>query len=98
MSRYIDAEALLNSLPDDLPYKASVKRVLIQAPTADALALIKELTDRIEILETQCKLNDRVGMDFIKRGKELKKLQEENKRLLRELTIAEVKLEGLNNG
>ena len=37
MSRYIDAEALLNSLPDDLPYKASVKRVLIQAPTADVV-------------------------------------------------------------
>lgn len=33
--RYIDADALLSRLPDDLPYKASVKRVLIQAPTAD---------------------------------------------------------------
>jgi rubrerythrin len=37
MSRYIDADKLLNSLPDDLPYKASVKRVLTQAPTADAV-------------------------------------------------------------
>lgn len=37
MARYIDADALLNNLPDDLPYKASVKRVLIQAPTADAV-------------------------------------------------------------
>ena len=35
MSRYIDAEALLNKLPDDLPYKGSVKRVIMQAPTAD---------------------------------------------------------------
>ena len=35
--RYIDADALLNNLPDDLPYKASVKRVLIQAPTADVV-------------------------------------------------------------
>ena len=34
MRRYIDADKLLNRLPDDLPYKASVKRVLIQAPTA----------------------------------------------------------------
>ena len=34
--RYIDADALLNNLPDDLPYKASVKRVLMQAPTTDA--------------------------------------------------------------
>lgn len=37
MSRYIDADALFNNLPDDLPYKASVKRVLIQAPTADVV-------------------------------------------------------------
>ena len=33
MARYIDADALLSKLPDSLPYKASVKRVLIQAPT-----------------------------------------------------------------
>ena len=37
MARYIDADELLNNLPDDLPYKASVKRVLIQAPTADVV-------------------------------------------------------------
>ena len=37
MSRYIDADALLKKLPDDLPYKASVKRVLMQAPTADVV-------------------------------------------------------------
>ena len=37
MSRYIDADKLLASLPNDLPYKASVKRVLIQAPTADVV-------------------------------------------------------------
>ena len=41
MSRYIDAEALLNRLPDDLPYKASVKRVLIQAPTADVVEVVR---------------------------------------------------------
>lgn len=35
MSKYINVDALLNSLPEDLPYKASVKRVLIQAPSAD---------------------------------------------------------------
>lgn len=34
--RLIDADAVLRSLPDDLPYKDSVRRVLIQAPTADA--------------------------------------------------------------
>ena len=35
--RYIDADALLTKLPNDLPYKASVKRVLMQAPTADVV-------------------------------------------------------------
>ena len=37
MARYIDADALLKNLPEDLPYKASVKRVLIQAPDADVV-------------------------------------------------------------
>ena len=41
MSRYIDADALLNSLPENLPYKASVKRVLIQAPSADVVAVVR---------------------------------------------------------
>ena len=41
MSRYIDADKLLNSLPEDLPYKASVKRVLIQAPSADVVAVVR---------------------------------------------------------
>ena len=35
MPKYINADELLKRLPDDLPYKASVKRVLIQAPEAD---------------------------------------------------------------
>ena len=35
MARYIDADALLESMPDDLPYKGSVKRVLMQAHSAD---------------------------------------------------------------
>lgn len=37
MARYINVNELLNNLPDDLPYKASVKRVLIQAPTANVV-------------------------------------------------------------
>ena len=37
MARYIDADKLLKNLPNDLPYKGSVKRVLIQAPTADVV-------------------------------------------------------------
>lgn len=50
MSRYIDAEALLNRLPDDLPYKASVKRVLIQAPTANVAPIadtLREMQNRL---------------------------------------------------
>ena len=37
MSRYIDADALLSRLSEDLPYKASVKRTIMQAPTADVV-------------------------------------------------------------
>ena len=33
----IDVDKTLQDLPDDLPYKASVKRVLIQAPEEDAV-------------------------------------------------------------
>ena len=39
MRRYIDADAVLSRLPEDLQYKASVKRVLIQAPTADVVEI-----------------------------------------------------------
>lgn len=35
MARYIDSDRTLKNLPDDLSYKASVKRVLMQAPEAD---------------------------------------------------------------
>ena len=37
MAQYFDADELLNRMPDDLPYKASVKRVLMQAPEADVV-------------------------------------------------------------
>lgn len=43
--RPIDADALLMRLPDDLPYKASVKRVLLQAPTLDVVP--REDVDRL---------------------------------------------------
>lgn len=35
--RYIDVDKVLYNLSDDLPYKASVRRVLIQAPEADVV-------------------------------------------------------------
>lgn len=37
MARYMDADKLLEKLPDDLPYKASVKRVLTQAQEDDVV-------------------------------------------------------------
>ena len=42
MSKYIDADELLKKLPDDLPYKGSVKRVLMQAPGVDVFSEIEE--------------------------------------------------------
>jgi hypothetical protein len=41
MPRYIDADALLEKLRNDLPFKASVKRVLMQAPTADVVEVVR---------------------------------------------------------
>lgn len=41
MNRYIDADALLSKLPDDLPYKASVKMVLMQSPTVDVVEVVR---------------------------------------------------------
>lgn len=34
MRKLVDVDKLLSALPDDLPYKSAVKRVLIQAPNA----------------------------------------------------------------
>lgn len=40
MTDYIERDIWM-SLPDDLPYKASVKRVLIQAPAADVRPVVR---------------------------------------------------------
>ena len=40
MSKYVNADALLDKLPDDLPYKGSVRRVLIQAPAANVKPVV----------------------------------------------------------
>ena len=37
---YIERNSTLQNLPDDLPYKASVKRVLMQAPAADVVEVV----------------------------------------------------------
>ncbi len=57
--RPIDADAVLDRLPDDLPYKGSVKRVLMQAPTIDAVEVVRcrdckharEVRHRGEVME-----------------------------------------------
>ena len=51
MARYIDADETLNRLPDDLPYKASVKRVLMQAPDADVVprAEVERFAEEIKL-------------------------------------------------
>ena len=41
MARYIDADKLMQCLPNDLPYKASVKRVLTQAPAEDVVEVVR---------------------------------------------------------
>lgn len=41
MTRLIDADELEKNLSNDLPYKGSVKRVLIQAPTVDAVEVVR---------------------------------------------------------
>lgn len=38
---YIEREATLRNLADDLPYKGSVKRVLMQAPAADVVEVVR---------------------------------------------------------
>lgn len=35
MAKYVDADDILGKLPNDLPYKGAVKRVLMMAPVAD---------------------------------------------------------------
>ena len=57
MARYIDADELLTRLPDDLPYKASVKRVLTIATTADVAPkteIAREIIDEIETAMINC--------------------------------------------
>ena len=59
--RYIDADALLSKLPDDLPYKASVKRVLIQAQEADVVPK----SEYEEVLSNWQKIHDSYTTDCI---------------------------------
>lgn len=67
MKRYIDADALLERLPDDLPYKGSVKRVLIQAPAADVVERWE-----FDVLDAECSRLERfesAGYDEVIKAK-----------------------------
>ena len=48
MAEYKDIDEILKKLPDDLPYKASVKRVLMQAPAADVVP--REALDQLKTI------------------------------------------------
>ena len=69
MARYADIDTILNELSDDLPYKASVKRVLMQAPEADVVPRA-EAENYKSIAEYQQKLS-------IDRYFEIKQLKQE---------------------
>lgn len=70
MAKYIDADALLSRLPDDLPYKGSVKRVLMQAPTADVVELPCKVGDTVyEIRVQEGKIIERIVMDIVYDGR-----------------------------
>jgi hypothetical protein len=54
MARYIDTDALLSKLPDDLPYKSSVKRVLMQAQEADVAPKSEVAIEIIQDIAKAC--------------------------------------------
>ena len=61
MAEYIDRESILKRLSDDLPYKASVKRVLIQAPTADVVPK-SEVERLLDDFQRSIRADSKVGM------------------------------------
>ena len=70
MRRYIDAEALLQRLPDDLPYKASVKRVLMQATEADVAPkgeVAKDIFAEIEDVINNIGYFDEIDFEALKK-------------------------------
>ena len=75
MAEYKDIDEILKTLPDDLPYKASVKRVLIQAPTADVVprSEVERIFDEVDSMLDL--VGAMVGLDIRVYGKyaELKK-------------------------
>ena len=73
MNKYIDVDKLLRNLPDNLPYKASVKRVLIQASEADVVPKSEEGAEC-----PTCHGTGRTGTtDWLTKGLSKKQLAEE---------------------
>lgn len=97
MPRYIDADVLLSKLPDDLPYKASVKRVLMQAQEADVAPkseveeLLMRLThayEKIDIAEDEV---ERLEQDVTRLEQENETLKDSNEHIA--VLLAESKSE-----
>ena len=60
--RYIDADALYTKIPNDSPYKSSLRRLLLQAPTADVVPRAK-YEEVYSALDIACKsLDDAVAL------------------------------------
>jgi hypothetical protein len=55
--RYIDADALYTKIPNDSPYKSSLKRLLLQAPTVDVVPRAK-YEEVYSALDIACKSLD----------------------------------------
>lgn len=97
MPRYFDGDALLSKMPDDLPYKASVKRVLMQAQEADVAPkseveeLLMRLThayEKIDIAEDEV---ERLEQDVTRLEQENETLKDSNEHLA--VLLAESKSE-----
>ena len=61
MPRYFDGDAILSRLPDDLPYKSSVKRVLMQAQEADVVPK-SEVERLLDDFQRSIRADAKVGM------------------------------------
>jgi len=81
MPRYTDIDALLSELPDDLPYKASVKRVLIQAPTADVVPK-SEYDAVVSAVDNSTKLFLKLHDDYQEAKRELEELKKDRYQVL----------------
>ena len=88
MPRYFDGDALLSKMPDDLPYKSSVKRVLMQAPSVD-VASKSEVEELLTRLNTAYEKIDMAEYDVERLEQENEALKDTNEHLA--VLLAEAK-------